>query len=629
MGRKHRKLITWLMTIVMIYSPSIIYAQQGISDTTDKNKRTSTKAKTSSTAPKGSASSTKASAAKGKAAADEDDSAANTKGNQPPTNKKSASTEEVSATSEEQSEATPKEKIALGDITPNAMAAVVLYPRSALTSPEMEFMPQEVLSAASLKEWGIDPLQIEQVVATAELPQEGPPQARLPQAAIVLHLASPLKQKEIIPPIWENTTEATLNGKKYRKANMPMAMSIFYPDDHTVIIAHELMLPKVLANQAEPKEGRISKMLERLTNPPDVSAIVLVEPLRPLITMPLAMAPIPPAYEDAKKIPGLLASIGVKINLTGKTGFSLALKANDDAAADELEKILDTLLTNGREQLIEQFNNNARSGDEIQQASAQYGKRLATKMSKALRPVRKGQSFTLATNDETSSKLISVSTIGILASMLLPAVQGARAGARRAQSMNNMKQILLAMLNCESATKAFPPRANFTKDGKPLLSWRVQILPYIEQNNLYQQFHLDEPWDSEHNKALIPLMPPVYSSPSCTNMQPGMTNYMGVVGKGMAFEGDKGRTLADFKDGTSNAILLVEVSPNKACEWTKPDDWEYNPNDPFAGLLAMPGSFNMGFADGSVHQVSPTVDPKMFHSLLTIDGGESVDTNSF
>ncbi len=88
----------------------------------------------------------------------------------------------------------------------------------------------------------------------------------------------------------------------------------------------------------------------------------------------------------------------------------------------------------------------------------------------------------------------------------------ARDAAKRAQSMNNLKQLGLAMHNYHSVNQTFPP-AIHAKDGKPLLSWRVFMLPFVEQQRLYERFHLDEPWDSLHNKQLIAEMPDVFRSP--------------------------------------------------------------------------------------------------------------------
>ena len=136
--------------------------------------------------------------------------------------------------------------------------------------------------------------------------------------------------------------------------------------------------------------------------------------------------------------------------------------------------------------------------------------------------------FTLAANDDsilmTAYQAFPIPTpslnVGmefpVLIALLLPAVQSAREAAQRAECVNNIKQIMLAMLNFESANNAFP-RDITGKNGKPLLSWRVAILPYVEQGRLFDKFKLDEPWDSPHNKELLKYMPPVYQCPSRAN----------------------------------------------------------------------------------------------------------------
>src|SRR5262245_66309297 len=95
--------------------------------------------------------------------------------------------------------------------------------------------------------------------------------------------------------------------------------------------------------------------------------------------------------------------------------------------------------------------------------------------------------------------------------LLLPAVQAAREAARRNQSINNMKQITLGMQNHFTAKQTFPAPGG--APGASQLSWRVHILPFIEEEALYKEFHLDEPWDSPHNKALIAKMPAVFRNP--------------------------------------------------------------------------------------------------------------------
>ncbi|MHB1036923.1 MAG: DUF1559 family PulG-like putative transporter [Pirellulales bacterium] len=209
--------------------------------------------------------------------------------------------------------------------------------------------------------------------------------------------------------------------------------------------------------------------------------------------------------------------------------------------------------------------------------------------------------------------------------LALPAVASARDAARRNQSANNLKQIGLAMHIYHDALKRFPAAAILDKQGKPLLSWRVQILPYIEQQALYQQFHLNEPWDSAHNRALIAQMPAVYASPDTRSPQPGKTRYLVPVGEGGMFADPKGPQLMDITDGTSNTIMVVEVGEAQAVEWTKPDDLKVDPKQPLAGLAGSPRrGFLAALADGSVHFLSESIDPAILRALFTAKGGEAV-----
>ena len=208
--------------------------------------------------------------------------------------------------------------------------------------------------------------------------------------------------------------------------------------------------------------------------------------------------------------------------------------------------------------------------------------------------------------------------------LALPAVQAARNAARRAQSMNNLKQLSLANMMFENANGTLPPACTVSKDGKPLLSWRVAILPYLDQGPLYEQFHKDEPWDSPHNKSLLAKMPPTFHSLR-SNTAAGMTTYLGVAGPHGVFPGAKPVRLADVTDGLSNTIMLVEVPDAAAVPWTKPDDFVPDLDNPLRGLtVSWPAGFLAAFADGSVRTISYGIDPKTLKALFTRNGGEPI-----
>jgi prepilin-type processing-associated H-X9-DG protein len=210
--------------------------------------------------------------------------------------------------------------------------------------------------------------------------------------------------------------------------------------------------------------------------------------------------------------------------------------------------------------------------------------------------------------------------IPILLALLLPAIQAAREAARRAMCANQMKMIGLAWHNYESANGQLPPPAIKDKDGTPLLSWRVAILPLIGQDDLYKQFHLDEPWDSAHNRALLARMPEAYRCPSM-NAAPGQTIYRAVVGPGAALERAKPTKLSQFSAGGAGTAVVIEA--RDPVEWTKPEDFDVEPGAPLPGLGgAHRGGFNALFGDGSTRFVKLDVAEPTLRALFTRKGDE-------
>ena len=203
-------------------------------------------------------------------------------------------------------------------------------------------------------------------------------------------------------------------------------------------------------------------------------------------------------------------------------------------------------------------------------------------------------------------------------------LERARGAARRTRSMSNMKQILLVLHNYNARYKHFPAPASSSPDGKPLLSWRVHILPYLGQQTLYDQFHLDEPWDSSHNKSLIPKMPAVLLSPFAKTAA-GLTTYLVPVGDGALYASPKDQPrFNDVRDGLSNTIMLVEVDDAHAVVWTRPDDLAFDPKDPKRGIGNIAGDgFPAGMGDGSVRLLPKTIDPKTLRASITRAGGEN------
>ena len=228
--------------------------------------------------------------------------------------------------------------------------------------------------------------------------------------------------------------------------------------------------------------------------------------------------------------------------------------------------------------------------------------------------------------------------IAVMAGLLFPAVSRVQTAKERMQDANNLRQMGIAMQFHHETYGTYPRAAAFQDgNGKPLLSWRVALLPFIEQGSLYNQFRLDEPWDSPNNKALLPLMPKVYALPNDPNPGAGMTHYQVFVGPGSAFEPRKlqqgqplpgqkapGWKVTDFTDGTSNTILIATSAT--PVPWTKPDDMPFDPQGPLPQLGRYLGSgHNVAFADGSVRLMPYDLPDPSLRAAITRNGGEVVN----
>jgi len=211
----------------------------------------------------------------------------------------------------------------------------------------------------------------------------------------------------------------------------------------------------------------------------------------------------------------------------------------------------------------------------------------------------------------------------LLLGLLLPATQKVREAANRMSSMNNLKQLAIAMQNYHDVNGCFPPAVVRGRDGKPLYSWRVLLLPYLEQKSLFDQFKLDEPWDGPNNIKLLAQMPRVFEDPSARTPEGGMTVYQVFTGPKTAFESPRGENMLSFTDGLANTILIAEAAT--AVPWSKPADLSFRADGPLPKLGGHhAGGFNIALADGSVRFLHQEVAESVLRGLITRNGNENV-----
>jgi hypothetical protein len=253
---------------------------------------------------------------------------------------------------------------------------------------------------------------------------------------------------------------------------------------------------------------------------------------------------------------------------------------------------------------------------------------------------------------------------------LLPCSQEIRDGEGWTHSANSIHQIGLALRNYHKDTGHLPQAVVRGKDGTPLYSWRVLILPYLDDDPLLQRFHLDEPWGSEHNGKLLTPTPRCFR-PLGGDDADGLTRYQVFVGPGTAFEGNR-LTWDDFPDGLANTLLVVEagepvpwskpadlvydpagslpplgggllvVEAGEPVPWSKPADLVYDPAGslpPLGGGFGKPvhflcyelwrnPGFTASFADGSTSFIRSDTNEKTLRGFITRNGGEKVDRSA-
>jgi prepilin-type processing-associated H-X9-DG protein len=216
--------------------------------------------------------------------------------------------------------------------------------------------------------------------------------------------------------------------------------------------------------------------------------------------------------------------------------------------------------------------------------------------------------------------------IGIVCpGLMLPAVSSAREAARCANCNGNMKQLGLGLLNFEASRKHFPSVHACDKDGKPLFSWLVAILPHLEYDLIYNKLKKDEPWDSPQNtKVLSRLRIEEFVCPS-VNREDNDTssNYVAIIGPGTIWRKEGTVKLSDLQNGSSHTIAVVETA-DSGKHWAEPfaltvDEVLENMRTGKGVRISSchPGGVNVVFADSSVHTFPTKMPLSIWRQLLS------------
>ncbi|MGH7195112.1 MAG: DUF1559 domain-containing protein [Candidatus Saccharimonadales bacterium] len=228
------------------------------------------------------------------------------------------------------------------------------------------------------------------------------------------------------------------------------------------------------------------------------------------------------------------------------------------------------------------------------------------------------------------SVLVTYGVAVLFVALMIPVVQNARESARRSSCNCNLKQIGLALQTYADVYKCYPPAYITDERGNRMHSWRVLLLPFMEQKPLYDRYDFSEPWNGPNNRQLAAYMPPVYSCPSDDGRGSGEVSYLAVTGPGTVWPGSRCTGWGDIKDGTSNTICIAEAV-GSGIHWMEPRDLPFealakgvNSNQGLGVCSRHEGMAEVSFCDGSVKPIRESVSIGTLEALATKAGGEPI-----
>ena len=224
--------------------------------------------------------------------------------------------------------------------------------------------------------------------------------------------------------------------------------------------------------------------------------------------------------------------------------------------------------------------------------------------------------------------------LSLVVSLLVPAVSVARSAAHKHTCRSNLERISQALFEYEAEHGTLPPAFIADATGRPMHSWRVLLLKYLDEEGLSVQYDMNQPWDSPHNLAIAKSMPAVFACPSAADARRlGESNYMVIVGPASLFPGKTAKAIADVQDDPSTTLAVVET-PVNGVPWTQPVDlsienMQFLINGQFGRELGSEhtGGAHAMMVDGAVYFLSDLIPADYLSGMTTIDGGELIPSS--
>ena len=496
----------------------------------------------------------------------------------------------------------------------NACIAAAVFPEQITSNEILKLFPHEIVTAWGKKELGFDPMLIKQATWVMREPES----LNAPPAwAAVLHFE---EMQGLAGAMIDDLKEKRIAGKAVFSANSPEHQPGFMVvDEATIVIGMESFFEDMLVKPG----GKVTKFFGDPSVAGQAFGFVDVKMLRPTFDEMIEQAgdyDLAPPLERLKKVPDLLESILAGLETKSDLEGTIVLRANSESDGEELNEIIIDAMEYGKVYLLAQMSGQLDLNDPVQAAMIQYAKRMAEKYEKILAPTVDGKELTIKVPKQAMTSLpYLISMFGSLGFVVDVPVDGA---TTRVTPDNQLRMTALAFHNYAAANLHFPSRVLKDEKGKMLFSGRVSMLPFIEQNNLFNSLRMDEPWDSEHNSQFTSMHISTFGM-----TDEGLSTLRFPVFPGSLWANDDAELdFADVSDGTANTIFAILAPPEAAINWADPTPWKISPTNPMKDVFGDRDEVIVAMLDASTRVLKKAdMTNEKLKALLTISGGETIE----
>ena len=495
-------------------------------------------------------------------------------------------------------------------VTKSAFMYFTLYHKDITSMEALKLFPREIVTAWGKKEFGFDPMLIKQATFMMKAPEslddQGPP-----AYAAIFHFE---EMQGLSGGMIDELEKKKVAGKSVFSSGNPYEPSYMVIDESTMVVGDERYFEEMLVSPP----GRVATLMKEGTATGQAFAYFDIKGAEPFLDEVLSQMSenyvVPPEVERMKLIPSLLNSVESAVETKSKFEGKVILHARDAKDAEELNEIIVDSMEYYRKLLLTKMAQEMDMEDPVQVATVQYTKRIYEKFEKQLTPEVKGKDLTITVQEE-------ILALPFLAGLMGRAAYEATELEVRMTPELRLRQTALAFHNYESAYRKFPNRVIKDENGKELFSGRVAILPFIEQNNLYQKLRLDEAWDSRHNRQFTEMAVPQFGM----TVEGKSTIRFPVFPDSLWDDKNADSGFANITDGTSNTIFAIEAPPEDATSWADPTPWTISPSNPMRDVFGDRDEVVVAMMDGSTRKLKKAdMTNEKLKAMLTISGGEVV-----